>query len=1134
MKKVLLFLALSVGYSTYSFSQRTCAAMENLDRLTKEDPRLVQKMDNIEKQVQQIIRLQKNAGVLRNDITIPVVFHVIYNNEAENLSDSRIMSQLTVLQEDFNKQNTDHTNTPSEFASLVADLGINFVIADTDPNGNPHTGITRTQTSKSSFGTNDDMKYTSRGGHDAWPTGQYLNFWVCDLGSTLLGYAQFPGGPAETDGVVCHYKYTGTGVEGAVAPYDKGRTATHEVGHWLNLRHIWGDATCGDDLVSDTPTQLTSNSGCPSHPKNSCTSNDMFMNYMDYVNDACMYMFSEGQKERVLALFGSGGFRESFVNGGVTPSSYCASKGNSVNDEWIANVTIGEFNNATGANGGYADFTAQEINLSADEQVSLSLSPGFSGSTYAEYWKIWIDYNADMDFDDAGELVFDAGSTSSSTVNGSFTVPSNVSGSTRMRVSMKYNGAQTACEAFSYGEVEDYTVTFGEPEPEVCDTPTSVNSSNLSDTGFDLSWTAVGNANTYDVEIKLSSGASWTAYSSSNTNHSFTGLIAETSYDYRVKTQCSTTTSEYSTIGSVTTTAPAPEVCEAPNNISTSNITETSFTLSWSAMQNAQSYDVDYRATGTSTWTSSNETGTSKTFSSLDAETTYEYRLQTNCTEGSSGYSTIGSVTTEAPAPAVYCSANGTASSEWIEQVIVGSINNTSDNDNGYGNYTGQTVSVTQGENVSFTLNPGFTSSLFFGENTQPEYWRIYIDYNQDKDFDDAGELAYDANGTSTGNVSGSISIPTNVTTGVTRMRVVMKRSSGASPCGSIGNGEVEDYSININQAASLTCDTPNNVSANAISTTEFTANWSSSANAQSYIVDMRPENGSWTSFTTTNTSYIFSGLNTESDYEFKVAAICSFGTSDYSSVVSVTTLADNPEPVTYCTSNGGNSSDEWIANVAIGNLNNNSGNNNGYANFTNQSIQANQGGSVSFTLTPGFTSGGLFGSSSYPEYWKIWIDYNQDGDFDDAGELAFDAGSTSESAVSGNITIPNGALTGTTRVRVSMKYNGAPTACESFGYGEVEDYSMVIGSAARLTTAATTTPTANITLFPNPSKGFVTLTGLNLAQIAVYDLTGRLLLNMQSQETQEKFDVSDWNAGVYVLMITQDNQVFQQQLVVE
>jgi hypothetical protein len=214
--------------------------------------------------------------------------------------------------------------------------------------------------------------------------------------------------------------------------------------------------------------------------------------------------------------------------------------------------------------------------------------------------------------------------------------------------------------------------------------------------------------------------------------------------------------------------------------------------------------------------------------------------------------------------------------------------------------------------------------------------------------------------------------------------------------------------------------------------------------------------------------------------------------------------------------------------------LNNNSGNNNGYADYTNQSIQANQGGSVSFTLTPGFTSGGLFGSSSYPEYWKIWIDYNQDGDFDDANELAFDAGATSESAVSGNITIPASALPGTTRVRVSMKYNGAQTACESFGYGEVEDYSMVIGSSARLANVAAITPTANITLYPNPSKDFVTLSGLNLAKITVFDLTGRMLLNMQSQQIQETLDVSDWNAGVYVLMITQDNQVYQQQLVVE
>lgn len=956
MKKTLLLAAFAFGFMGHSYAQRGCSTMDNLDRLVEQDPRLVQKMDNLEQQTQRILREQKGF-TQKSTITIPVVFHVLYNNSAENISDARVMSQLQVLQEDYNLQNSDHTNTPAEFANLVANVGINFVLADTDPQGNPHSGITRTYTNKSSFGTDDQMKYTSSGGHDAWPADQYLNFWVCDLGTSLLGYAQFPGGDAETDGVVCHYKYTGTGAEGAVAPFDLGRTATHEVGHWLNLRHIWGDAACGDDMVDDTPSQLTSSSGCPSHPQNSCFSNDMFMNYMDYVNDACMYMFSEGQKQRMMALFADGGFRSSFATGGgggTTPSDYCTSKGNSVNDEWIANVSLNDFSNSTGANGGYADFTATQINLAPGSSVNLSLSPGFSGSSYNEYWKVWIDYNSDNDFDDAGELAFDAEGTSSSTVSGSFTVPANASGSTRMRVSMKYNGAQTACEAFSYGEVEDYTVVFGEAPPEVCDAPTSVSASNIS---------------------------------------------------------------------------------------------SSSLTVNWTAMSNAGSYNVDFRAAGAATWSTSNVTGTSKTFSGLSAETSYEFRVQTVCSEGSSNYSSVSSATTDAPAPPSYCASSGSAGSEWIEQVVLGNVDNTSNSNNGYGDYTSQVISAKQGETMSISLNPGFSSSLFFGESTQPEYWRVYIDYNGDYDFDDAGELAYDAGGTSTATVSGSITIPATAPLGTTRVRVSMKRSSGAATCGSVGSGEVEDYSITITEAS--------------------TGGGGGNPGGEA--------------------------------------------------------------PTGYCASNGG-TADEWIASVSIGGVNNNSGNDGGYGDYTSISVSAAPSSTVNFTLNPGFTSGGLFGSSTYPEYWRIWVDFNRDGDFDDAGELAFDAGGTSTSSVSGSFTVPAGASLGNTRMRVSMKYNGASTACEAFSYGEVEDYILSISTSARMAIA----PKSDLKLYPNPVSTQVTIAGVGNSTVSIMDLSGRIIYQQLVSDDTLSLDTENWIAGLYIATIQKGNDTEQLKFVVQ
>ena len=234
---------------------------------------------------------------------IPVVVHVVYKNATENVSNGQIMTQLDALNADYRKLNPDFALTPSVFQPFGADMSIEFCLATLDPNGNPTSGITRTSTSNPNFSQANDPKSTATGGRDNWDPTRYLNIWVCDLSGSLLGYATFPANLAsdpQKDGVVIDYAYFGT-TGTATAPFDKGRTATHEVGHWLNLRHVWGDANCGDDFVNDTPTQQSANTGCPAFPSTSCgnaPNGDMFMNYMDYTDDACMYMFTVGQKSR--------------------------------------------------------------------------------------------------------------------------------------------------------------------------------------------------------------------------------------------------------------------------------------------------------------------------------------------------------------------------------------------------------------------------------------------------------------------------------------------------------------------------------------------------------------------------------------------------------------------------------------------------------------------------------------------------------------------------------------------------------------------------------------------------------------------------------------------------------------------
>ncbi len=288
-------------------ASRQCASMEVLEEQMAADPARRQRLDEIETFTKRTIALQ--AGRFVGDtMEIPVVVHVVYKTAAENISDAQVQSQITVLNEDFQNRNADRTKVPAHFQDEQTSMPIKFVLSQ----------IVRKATNKKSWGTNDAVKKSSLGGSDPVNPSTTLNMWACNLGQGLLGYAQFPGGPLSTDGVVVLYSAFGSKDKAAgtyAANYNLGRTATHEVGHWLNLRHIWGDATCGSDLVDDTPQHNTSNGGCPTVThRSTCTGTplEMWMNYMDYTYDGCMYMFSNGQKARAMAVFASGGPRASF------------------------------------------------------------------------------------------------------------------------------------------------------------------------------------------------------------------------------------------------------------------------------------------------------------------------------------------------------------------------------------------------------------------------------------------------------------------------------------------------------------------------------------------------------------------------------------------------------------------------------------------------------------------------------------------------------------------------------------------------------------------------------------------------------------------------------------------------------
>lgn len=262
---------------------------------------------------------------------IPVVVHVIHKGEAvgtgSNIPEAQILSQIAVLNEDFRRLNPDAVNTPSQFLPVAGSLDIEFVLAKRDPEGLPTNGIVRVQGSKDGWVLADQYELKAQ---SYWPAEDYLNLWVCDMVDNLVGYGQYPESNLPgidnsstnrlTDGVAVWYRAFGSLDDGNFdlsSNFNKGRTLTHELGHFLGLRHIWGDdsgACTGTDYVEDTPNQATSSSGCPTHPRNSCGTVNMFQNFMDYTQDACMNLFTKNQMDRVTTVLENSPRRASLLN----------------------------------------------------------------------------------------------------------------------------------------------------------------------------------------------------------------------------------------------------------------------------------------------------------------------------------------------------------------------------------------------------------------------------------------------------------------------------------------------------------------------------------------------------------------------------------------------------------------------------------------------------------------------------------------------------------------------------------------------------------------------------------------------------------------------------------------------------
>jgi len=631
-------------------------------------------------------------------VTIPVVVHVVWNTMAQNLSGAQINSAIIALNLDFAKLNADTINTPTIFKSSAGKTNIQFCLAKRNPYGELTDGIVRVQTTITTFSSNDDIKFSNKGGSNAWDRNKYLNIWLGNLSGGLGGYAQFPGAPAATDGIVIHYGYFGTiGTLTAPAVYGKNRIATHEVGHWLNLRHIWGDSPCGDDLVNDTPTQNTANYYCPTFPLYSnCTGNnptgDMFMNYMDYTYDHCKNLFSNGQVTRMEALFSDGGFRNSLLTSdGCTPGVTV-----SCSNVDVLTTSFIEFN--------YAiitwSYVPNAINYKLRYKLSGSPIWGASETVTGTIKTIQnlidgVSYTVQVKSicsnGDSSEYVETSFSTpklpnpnceavsfatvsvlNSSSAQINFTVP--VSNAT-YRIRYRYHNSNSSWIyknniksgdtlinlGFAYYEYQIITICSsvdssiystirvfgmgGMIGPLGCQPPINVIVDNITTQSATLTWTQIVSAGYTFVYYKREAEVYYTTanvFVGSATTYTLINLLPDIRYVARVQGYCEYT-GEYSKdiffTTQSTTPPPPPVLCIVPYNLSNSNPTWQSADLYWKS--DNSTFEIQYRIQGNSNWqliTSNNKTAY---LGDLQSSTKYEWRVRAVCGTTTSSYSEI-------------------------------------------------------------------------------------------------------------------------------------------------------------------------------------------------------------------------------------------------------------------------------------------------------------------------------------------------------------------------------------------------------------------------------------------------------------------------------------------------------------
>ncbi|WP_333599496.1 GEVED domain-containing protein [Flavobacterium sp.] len=648
----------------------------------------------------------------------------------------------------------------------------------------------------------------------------------------------------------------------------------------------------------------------------------------------------------------------------------------------------------------------------------------------------------------------------------------------------------------------NFTITAGSTDT-VAPTAPTLTASGTTQTTTNLSWSgatdnvAVTGYDVYKDGVLLGSTAS--------TTYAVSGLTASTTYAFTVKAKdAAGNASPASNTVSVTTLAPVVDTT-APTapTLTASGTTSSSTNLAWSgATDNVGVTGYDVYKNGVLLGSTAS---TTYTVSGLTASTTYTFYVIAKDAAGNvSPASNTVSVTTLV-ASLSYCTSLGSSTAdERIGKVAFGTISNTSTGTAGYEDFTALSTNVTAGTSNAITITPAWTSTAY------AEGYAVFIDYNKNGVFTDAGETVWTKAASTTTPVSGSFTIPTTATLGATRMRVSMKYNGVPTACETFSYGQVEDYTVNIQAAvADTTAPTAPTLTASGTTATATNLSWSGATDNVAVTSYDVYQNGAFKANVAT-TTYAVTGLTASTAYTFYVIAKDAAGNvSPASNTVSVTTTAVT---LTYCTSQGNVTTDEKIGKVVFGTITNPSTGTAGYENFTALSTNAVRGTAYTITITPAWTS------TVYSEGYAVFIDYNQNGVFTDAGETVFTKATSTVTPATGTFTIPATAALGATRMRVSMKYNGTPTACETFSYGQVEDYTVNITSSAR---ELGTNTTLSYNLYPNPVKGDV----LNIANLSspstyrIYNMMGQEL--GKGKIENDNINVATLKAGAYLIEVS-------------